>query len=98
MAFDTQGNLYVADNDELHNLITPRMRLVKLSPSGQVLAEWHLFTPIHDYPDGPWDVVVDAHNTLYVADAGDGTIKKISPTGQVLAVWGGGGSNPGWTI
>ena len=30
MAFDTQGNIYIADNDPT----TPRMRLVKLSPTG----------------------------------------------------------------
>jgi DNA-binding beta-propeller fold protein YncE len=94
MAFDTQGNMYVADNDTNTDSPTLSMRLVKLSPSGQLLAEWHLFKPTGGL-EGPGDVVLDAHNSIYVSDTGDDTIKKISPTGQVLAVWGGSGSDPG---
>ncbi len=92
---DQQGNLYVTDSDENeHN--SHRARVVKLSPTGQLLREWHVFTTFRRYPaSGPFGLAVDASGTIYVADMGDNTIKKLSPTGQLLATWGKTGSAPG---
>ncbi len=91
---DQQGNIYVTDSD---NGDSHRARIVKLSPTGQLLSEWHVFTafPGHGAVAGPYGIAVDASGTLYVADAGDNTIKKLSPTGQLLATWGKTGSAPG---
>src|SRR5216683_627532 len=97
---DQQGNLYVTDSDEGYKG-SQRARIVKLSPTGQLLAEWHLFNPFQSHPTfignvtGPFGLAIDAQGTIYVADAGDNTIKKLSPTGQLLATWGRTGSAPG---
>jgi DNA-binding beta-propeller fold protein YncE len=97
---DQQGNLYVTDSDIGHKG-SYRARIVKLSPTGQLLAEWHVFNPLQSQLTfkgnitGPFGLAVDAQGTIYVADAGDNTIKKLSPTGQLLATWGKTGSAPG---
>src|SRR6266851_508046 len=88
---DQQGNIYVGDK------WSGRAHIIKLSPNGRELAEWHVFT-VHDPPlvtDGPFGLAVDAQGNIYVADGGDNTIKKLSPTGQLLATWGKTGSAPG---
>jgi DNA-binding beta-propeller fold protein YncE len=97
---DQQGNLYVTDSDQGYKG-SHRARIVKLSPTGQLLAEWHVFNTFQSQPSfvgnetGPFGIAVDARGTIYVADAGDDTIKKLSPTGQLLATWGKTGSAPG---
>jgi DNA-binding beta-propeller fold protein YncE len=97
---DQQGNLYVTDSDQGYKG-SQRARIVKLSPSGQLLAEWHVFNTFQSHPTfignvtGPFGLAVDASGSIYVADAGDNTIKKLSPTGQLLAIWGKTGSAPG---
>src|SRR5713226_4040185 len=97
---DQQGNLYVTDNGFLSKE-NHRARIVKLSPTGQLLAEWHVFNTFQSQPSflgnvtGPFGLAIDASGTIYVADAGDNTIKKLSPTGQLLASWGKTGSAPG---
>ena len=97
---DQQGNLYVTDSDQ-GNKGSHRARVVKLSPTGQLLAEWHVFNTLQSQPSfggnvtGPYGLAVDASGTIYVADGGDNTIKKLSPTGQLLATWGKTGSAPG---
>jgi sugar lactone lactonase YvrE len=91
---DQQGNIHVGDN-YLGNA-TPHARIVKLTPTGQLLGEWHVFTSFpQNGPSGPFGLAVDAQGTIYVADAGDNTIKKLSPTGHLLAIWGKTGSAPG---
>ncbi len=91
VALDSQGNIYVSDNyqDKLW------ARLVKLSPSGQFLAEWHPFHSSELGHSGPYKLAVDQQGNIYVADDTDDTIKKVAANGQVLAAWGGTGSAPG---
>jgi DNA-binding beta-propeller fold protein YncE len=98
---DQQGNLYVTDNDFGGPKVSHRARIVKLSPTGHLLAEWHVFNTFQSQPSflgnvtGPFGIAVGASGITYVADAGDNTIKKLSPTGQLLATWGKTGSAPG---
>jgi DNA-binding beta-propeller fold protein YncE len=94
LAHDQQGNIYVSDTDQGQQN-SHRARIVKLSPTGQLLSEWHVFTAFHGFPSGPWGIAVDVSGTIYVSDAGDNTIKKLSPTGTLLATWGKTGSAPG---
>ncbi len=101
LTHDQQGNLYVTDNIFGGPNGSDRARVVKLSPTGQLLAEWHVFNTFQSQPSfsgnvtGPFGLAVDASGIIYVADAGDNTIKKLSPTGQLLATWGKTGSAPG---
>jgi DNA-binding beta-propeller fold protein YncE len=95
LTHDQQGNVYVGDSDE-GNQNSHRARVVKLSPTGQLLGEWHVFTAFHGrLRSGPFGLAVDTSGTVYVADAGDNTIKKLSPTGTLLTTWGKTGSAPG---
>ena len=85
LAHDQQGNIYVGDSDE-GNQNSHRARIVKLSPTGQLLGEWHVFTAFHGrLKSGPFGLDVDSSGNIYIADAGDNTIKKLSPTGTLLA-------------
>jgi DNA-binding beta-propeller fold protein YncE len=87
IAVDVQGNVYASD--------TPRDRVYKFSPQGQVV---HVFG---DCPGGgsncdaklpgrfisPEGLAVDGAGNLYVAEAAGGRIQKFSPAGQPQAVW-----------
>src|SRR6266571_3433876 len=94
LAHDQQSNIYLTDSDEGYKG-SHRARIDKLSPTGQLLAEWHVFTALPPGGKGPAGLAVDISGTIYVADTGDNTIKKVSATGQVLATWGKTGSVPG---
>jgi DNA-binding beta-propeller fold protein YncE len=97
---DQQGNIYASDSDAGEQN-SHRARIVKLSSTGQLLAEWHVFNTFQIHPSsfgtvtGPYGLAVDTSGTIYVGDAGDNTIKKLSPAGKVLATWGKTGSAPG---
>src|SRR5260370_30014525 len=78
---DQQGNLYVTDSDQ-GNKGSHRARVVKLSPTGQLLAEWHVFNTLQSQPlfagnvTVPYQRLLDASGTIDVADGGDNTIQK----------------------
>lgn len=78
---DTQGNIYVMDTD-LSDLQHDLARILKLSPMGKILDEWHPFST-GTFVQG---LAVDAEGNIY-ATAGDG-IMKLSSTGKLLTVWG----------
>lgn len=92
IAIDQSGNLYVADqNNSTIRKITPAG--VVSTVAGKAGAEGSL--------DGageqarflnPFAVAVDAAGTLYVADTGNGTIRKVSPGGVVTTLAGQPGS------
>src|SRR5260370_40742831 len=70
---DQQGNLYLPDSDQ-GNKGSHRARVVKLSPTGQLLAEWHAFYPLQSQPSfagtvtRPFGLAVDASGTLSVRE------------------------------
>jgi sugar lactone lactonase YvrE len=79
-AVDAQGNIFVADR--------LAKQVVKLSPSGQILARW----PVPSDPNVPGSpeptgVAVDQQDNLYVLDCRAYRIVKLSPAGTVLAAW-----------
>jgi hypothetical protein len=46
---DQQGNIYATDSDQGQQN-SHRARIVKLSPTGQLLAEWHVFNTFQTQP------------------------------------------------
>lgn len=88
MTMDAAGNLYIADCD--NHVIR------KLSPEG--IVSTLAGTPEQaGYRDGtgkeaqfknPSDVAIDPAGNVFVADSGNGTIRKISPSGNVSTLAG----------
>jgi pimeloyl-ACP methyl ester carboxylesterase/sugar lactone lactonase YvrE len=86
MAVDSQGNVYVNSDP---------YPLVKVSPTGAVLAHWDGLGFNQDQPDYAAGVALDAQGNVYVADVNADQIVKLSPALQVLAQWGSYGVAPG---
>src|SRR6476659_1644939 len=92
IAVDKNGNVYVAEE----TASTVR----KITPGGVVTTLAGTFTPTDSYggsADGtgpaarfylPWGIAVDAKGTLYLADWGNYTIRKITSTGVVTTLGG----------
>lgn len=76
-ASDPKGNLYVADQ--------ANQRVVKLSPSGRLLAIWHAFAGFAGADNSPGPIAIDARNNVYVASVG--AVQQFLPTGKQIARW-----------
>lgn len=84
MTFDAAGNIYLADTDH-----QARSRVLKLSPQGDVLAEWHVFAQDPGRFNGPDGIALDGAGNIFVIDGGRDQVLKLSPKGEVLATFGG---------
>jgi DNA-binding beta-propeller fold protein YncE len=67
MAIDQQGNIYLAEYDNL--------RIVKLDSEGQVLATWNSTGEVAF--SSLLDIAIDQEGNLYITDALNNTVKKI---------------------
>jgi DNA-binding beta-propeller fold protein YncE len=79
-AVDTRGTVFVVAR-QIGDVL-------KVSPSGQILAAWNVPTDPKTFeaPD-PNGIALDAQGNVYVSDAHNYRIVKLSPQGKVLAVW-----------
>jgi DNA-binding beta-propeller fold protein YncE len=77
LAVDGVGNIYVADR--------AAHRILKLSPTGDPLAQWGRKGSGPGEFNSPIAVALDRGNNLYVADSSNNRIQKLSPTGEPLA-------------
>ena len=96
IAIDSSGTIYIADADD--------NRVRKINPNGSIQAV--AGTGVAGFAgDGgssntamlshPYGVVVDAQGNLYIADLGNGRVRKISSGGTIATVAGGGTIAPG---
>jgi tripartite motif-containing protein 71 len=81
VAVDRQGNFYVVVTNST-GVPKPAL-IVKMAPSGKLLAQWS-----YKFPSAqPVDLAIDAHGSVYVTSDEGRQIVKYSPAGKVVAVW-----------
>jgi predicted membrane-bound mannosyltransferase/DNA-binding beta-propeller fold protein YncE len=92
VAFDAQGNVYVADSDN--------GRVQKFDASGKFLLAWGSKSP--DGVIGPpgafsqiWGIAVNKAGNVYVADTWNHRIQKFDANGKFLTMWGANGDTRG---
>lgn len=80
LAFDGDGNLYVADgNGNGNGQPHPRNKVWKVTPSGEITT----FIPWVNNPTG---LAFDSQGNLYVSSFGDNAVYQYSPSGVLLGV------------
>jgi DNA-binding beta-propeller fold protein YncE len=79
----------VGDDEDIYVADTGEDRLVKLSPTGRLLAEWGGTGSGAGTFRGPTAVTVNSHGQIFVADSGNDQIQKLSPLGTPLGQWTG---------
>ncbi|MES2389836.1 MAG: T9SS type A sorting domain-containing protein [Bacteroidota bacterium] len=90
LAFDPAGNLIIADCDDgLIRKITPAGVVTTIAGGTRGSADGNGTAAQFYYPSG---IAVDAAGIIYVADNGNGLIRKINQAGDVTAVNRGGTS------
>ncbi|HXK34091.1 MAG TPA: SMP-30/gluconolactonase/LRE family protein, partial [Dehalococcoidia bacterium] len=82
VAFDSQGNIYVADTDN--------NRIQKYSPEGELQAVAGGFGQVDVTLRQPWSMVVTSDGTVFVADTWNHRIVKLNSDLQVEDEWGAG--------
>ena len=87
LAFDAQGNLYVADRGN--------NRIEKFSPDGKAIAAWGTKGIGPGQFDAPVDVAVDRQGNIFVLDSQNDRIQKLTPEGKSVGQWGAKGNGPG---
>jgi len=93
VAVDDAGNVYVADtyNDCIRK-VTPDGRVTTMAGGGQPgFADGEGAIARFDTPSG---LAVDDQGTLYVADTGNSSVRKITPAGEVTTLANGQGETP----
>ena len=87
VAVDNAGDMYVAD--------TYNNRIVELSPSGAVLAQWGSRGMADGRFHSPTGVALDAAGNVYVVDSENNRVEVFDPSGHFLQKWGERGIGPG---
>jgi len=84
VAVDSATNVYVADtSDQLIQKITPAGAVTVIAGS---LYATGTNDGVNALFNSPWGIAVDSATNIYVADSGNGTIRKITPAGASWVV------------
>ncbi|MCL4395235.1 MAG: TIGR03663 family protein [Chloroflexi bacterium] len=92
LAFDAQGDMYVADSDN--------SRVEKFDSTGKFLLAWGTKSPENAIgPAGTfsqiWGIAVDSSGDVYVADTWNHRIEKFDSNGKFITMWGSNGDTQG---
>ena len=89
VAVDTAGNLFFADeeNNRIREMATDGT-IATVAGSGSQGYSGDGGLAVAAALDDPSGVAVDAENNIYIADDGNGRIRKITPNGQITTVAG----------
>jgi sugar lactone lactonase YvrE len=79
IVFVAVGNAYITDTDH-----KSRFRVLKVSPDGKPIDEWHIFEEGQGRRKGPEGIAIDRDGNILVTDGGTSSVLKISPGGKVL--------------
>lgn len=79
VAWDSEGNLYVADGGNF--------RIVKYDPNGEPITSWGKKGSAPGEFDFPHSMVVDKKDRIYVSDRENGRIQWFSKDGAFLGQW-----------
>jgi sugar lactone lactonase YvrE len=92
LAFDGAGNLYIAEFKDGHRVrkVSPEGLITTVAGTGKAGFSGEGGPAKEARLDHPFQVVVDAAGNLFIADAGNGRVRKVSPEGIITTVAGGG--------
>jgi sugar lactone lactonase YvrE len=91
MVLDARGNLYFADLDNNRiRKIDPRGIITTVAGSGPAGFSGDGGAATSARLNGPSDVAVDAAGAIYIADTGNGRVRKVDPNGTISTVAGNG--------
>jgi len=94
-ATDASGNVYIADtSDNVIRKITPAGVSSVIAGTGNANFNGDIGTATSINLTAPEGVSVDAQGNIYVADTGNGRIRRINPAGQMLTIMGAGSALP----
>jgi sugar lactone lactonase YvrE len=96
IAVDVDGNVYIADtgNDRIRKRDTNGV-ITTFAGTGVGGFSGDNGPATSAELAGPWDVDADADGNVYIADSGNGRIRKVDPSGTITTVAGGGSDDDG---
>lgn len=94
LAFDSAGNLYIADARE-HRVrrLAPNGILTTVAGNGTAGYSGDNGPAIDAQLTSPYGLTVDSANNLFIADLGNRVIRRVTPQGRITT-FAGGGANP----
>ena len=96
LAIDPAGNIYIADSaDHRVRRISPQGIITTVAGTGVAGLSGDGGPAIQAQLNSPYGLAVDRAGGLYIADLGNGRVRRVGPDGKIATVAGGGNLTPG---
>jgi streptogramin lyase len=82
---DGNGNIYIADASKYDTEVD---RIIKLNPSGDLMAEWKSGGSKLGMFINPEGIMIDNQDRVWIADTGKGRVQIFTKEGQFIDAWG----------